>query len=70
MEYLDSRNSLQGASENFDFTIFQVLFYLTLQEVRNDSESFSVFQRFCLLLLIIHGELERVQQERSDEFLK
>jgi hypothetical protein len=29
-----------------------------------------VFQRFCLLLLIIHGELERVQQDKSDDFLK
>jgi hypothetical protein len=38
--------------------------------VRSSQESFSVFQRFCLMLLIIHGELERVQQDRSDEFLK
>ena len=29
-----------------------------------------MFQRFCLLLLIIHGELERVQQDKSDDFLK
>lgn len=29
-----------------------------------------MFQRFCLLLLIIHGELERVQQDKTDEFLK
>lgn len=49
-------------SEKFDFNIFS--------DVRSNPESFSVFQRFCLMLLIIHGELDRVQQDRSDEFLK
>lgn len=49
-------------SEKFDFNIFS--------DVRSNPEAFSVFQRFCLMLLIIHGELDRVQQDRSDEFLK
>lgn len=40
-------------SEHFDFALFS--------DVRSNQESFSVFQRFCLMLLIIHGELERVQ---------
>lgn len=50
------------AIENFDFDIFQ--------DIQNDKESFRVFQRFCLLLLIIHGELEKVQKDQSDDFLK
>lgn len=50
------------AIETFDFDIFQ--------DIQSDKDNFRVFQRFCLLLLIIHGELERVQQDKSDEFLK
>lgn len=53
---------LDQAIEKFDFDIFQ--------DIHNEQENFRVFQRFCLLLLIIHGELERVQEDKSDEFLK
>lgn len=49
--------------ETFDFDIFQDI-------QSGEKENFRVFQRFCLLLLIIHGELERVQQDKTDEFLK
>ncbi|CDW75301.1 UNKNOWN [Stylonychia lemnae] len=61
-EYALAKKALLEFSEKFDFQIFQ--------DVKGNPESFSVFQRFCLMLLIIHGELERVQQDRSDEFLK
>ena len=50
------------AIDVFDFDIFQ--------DIQSEQENFRVFQRFCLLLLIIHGELERVQQDKSDDFLK
>lgn len=57
-----AEQKLDNAIENFEFDIFQ--------DIHSDKENFRVFQRFCLLLLIIHGELERVQQDKSDEFLK
>ena len=57
-----AESRLDSLIKSFDFDLFQA--------IHNDPESFRVFQRFCLLLLIIHGELERVSQDKSDEFLK
>lgn len=53
---------LDALIASFDFDVFQ--------SIHADPASFRVFQRFCLLLLILHGELERVSQDKSDEFLK
>ena len=72
-EFTEAKLQLIDCSESFDFSLFQVRIYFfnfVIQEVRNNQESFSVFQRFCLLMLIVHGELERVQTDKSDEFLK
>lgn len=52
-DYARAKRELIDTSEKFDFNIFS--------DVRSNPESFSVFQRFCLMLLIIHGELDRVQ---------
>jgi len=53
---------LDDLIQSFDFDVFQ--------SIHADPGSFRVFQRFCLLLLILHGELERVSQDKSDEYLK
>ncbi len=40
------------------------------QDVKKSDTSFVIFQRFCLLLLFLHGETERVKEERIEDYLK
>ena len=61
-EYVLKKQRLLALSGQFNFKV--------LQAINKEDCQFTSFQRFCLLLIIIHGEIERVNSEKTEEFLK
>lgn len=57
-------NRLQKSAQEFNFSLFQ--------EIKKDADSFHVFQRFCIMLLILHGQIDRINKEENciEEFLR
>lgn len=60
---------LQQQIEQFDFTIFQRLNTEQQNQNSTDMSPFNIFQRFCVLLLVLNGGVEKSQEE-TKLFLK